>query len=163
MSAWAKPGDPTDIVNFRRLDERITTSGQPSVAQVADIAAMGARHVINLALHTHPKALPDEAATVVASGMAYTHIPVDFDAPTDADFAGFRAAMAATAGAPVHVHCIVNARVTAFVLRWAREGGDEVAANAMMDSVWRPGGVWATFLGDDAGAGRPIEYAGRDY
>ena len=164
MTGWAAAGDPTAIVNFRRLDARITTSGQPTAAEIADIAATGAKHVINLALATHPKALPDEAATVAAGGMTYTHIPVDFDAPTDADFARFVAAMAAAAGAPVHVHCIVNARVTAFVDRWAREsGGDAAAARAMLDSVWHPGGVWAAFLGDDDGVGRAHAFAGRDY
>ncbi len=164
MTGWAAAGDPIGIVNFRRLDDRITTSGQPTEAQVADLAAIGAKHVINLALATHPRALPDEAATVAAAGMTYTHIPVDFDAPTDADFVAFAAAMTAAAGAPVHVHCIVNARVTAFVLRWTRErGGDAAAAAAMLASVWRPGGVWAAFLRDAAAVGRPIAYAGRDY
>lgn len=156
-------GDPGGIANFRRFDARLTTSGQPSAAQLGEIAALGVGHVINLALHTHEQALVDEAATVAALGMTYTHIPVEFDAPTDADFAQFCDAMAATGGAPVHVHCIVNARVTAFVLRWARDCDDVPAAQAMMDSVWRPGGVWAAFLGDDAGVGRASEYAGRDY
>ncbi len=155
--------DPANIVNFRRFDARLTTSGQPSAAQLAEIAALGVGHVINLALHSHEKALPDEAATVAGCGMTYTHIPVAFDDPTEADFVAFCDAMAATGGAPVHVHCIVNARVTAFVLRWARDGDDVPAAQAMMDSVWRPGGVWAAFLGDDAGVGRASAYAGRDY
>ena len=152
------------IVNFRRLDDRITTSGQPTEAQLAAIAGLGVRHVVNLALHTHPQALSDEAASATALGMTYTHIPVDFDAPTDADYAAFVAAMAAAADAPVHVHCIVNARVTAFVARWAREhDGDAAAARAMLYSVWQPGGVWARFLGDDAAVVRDHRYAGRDY
>ena len=156
--------DPAGITNFRRFDARITTSGQPSEAQLAEIAALGVRHVVNLALHTHPAALPDEAASVAALGMAYTHIPVAFDAPSEADFTAFAAAMAATGGAPVHVHCIVNARVTAFVERWTRDhGGDVAAARAMRDSVWQPGGVWAAFLGDDGNAARSHRYAGRDY
>ncbi len=153
-----------EITNFRRLDARITTSGQPTEAQLAAIAALGIRHVVNLALHTHELALLDEAASVAVLGMTYTHIPVAFDAPTAADYVAFVTAMAAAAGTPVHVHCIVNARVTAFVDRWTREhGGDAAAARAMMASVWRPGGVWATFIGDTAGAGRAHAYAGRDY
>ena len=156
--------DPAGITNFRRFDARITTSGQPSEAQLADIARLGVRHVVNLALHTHPRALPDEAASVAALGMTYTHLPVDFDAPTEADYAAFVAAMAATGDAPVHVHCIVNARVTAFVDRWARDyGGDAAAARAMMDSVWQPGDIWAAFIGDTAGIDRPHRFAGRDY
>src|SRR6202163_868084 len=70
--------DPETIYNWRRLDDRITTSGQPSEPQLADIHALGIRHVINLGLHTHEKALPDEAASVSRLGMTYVHIPVDF-------------------------------------------------------------------------------------
>ena len=162
-AAWAAAGDPVDITNWRRFDEHITTSGQPNAAQLSAIAALGVGQVINLALHTHAAALPDEAASVAALGMTYTHVPVDFDAPTDADFDRFRDALAATGGAPVHIHCIVNARVTAFVLRWAREDGDAATAEAMMDSVWRPGGIWATFLGDKTGEARASKYAERDY
>jgi len=153
-----------DVVNWRRLDDRITTSGQPSEAALAAIRDTGVEHVVNLALHTHEQALPDEAASVAALGMTYTHIPVAFDDPTEDDFARFCDAMAAIGDAPVHVHCILNARVTAFILRWRRDViGDGDPARAMMDSVWRPGGVWATLVGDAARVDRAIEYAGRDY
>lgn len=112
--------DPIDIPNWYRLDDHLTTSGQPSGEQLAEIAALGVRDAINLALHEHPRALPDEAGTVAALGMAYTHIPVAFDAPTDADFARFCAAMEEIGDRPVHVHCIVNARVSAFLYRYRR-------------------------------------------
>jgi hypothetical protein len=75
--------DPEAIYNWRRLDDRITTSGQPTEAQLADIHALGIRHIINLGLHSHEKALPDEAASVSRLGMTYIHIPVDFQSPTD--------------------------------------------------------------------------------
>jgi hypothetical protein len=44
----------------------------------------------------------------------------------------------------------VNARVSAFVYRWRRDvlRVDEAVARAAMESVWRPGGVWAAFIGD---------------
>lgn len=153
------------VLNWRRLDDRITTSGQPNEAALAAIADLGVAHVVNLALHTHEQALPDEAASVAALGMTYTHIPVAFDDPTDADFARFCAAMAATGDAPVHVHCILNARVTAFVLRWRRDvvGAGVAEAKAMMDSVWRPGGVWAAFVGDKATVDMPHRFSGREY
>ena len=156
--------DPA-ILNWRRLDDRITTSGQPTEAQLAGIAALGVANVINLALHSHEKALADEGAAVTALGMTYTHIPVDFEAPAESDYQRFRAAMAASAGAPVHVHCMVNARVTAFFYRYQTEvlGVDEAQARAMMETVWRPGGVWAAFIGDTGAANRPHQFAQRDY
>jgi protein tyrosine phosphatase (PTP) superfamily phosphohydrolase (DUF442 family) len=100
--------DPEAIYNWRRLDDRITTSGQPTEAQLADIHALGVRHIINLGLHSHEKALPDEAASVSRLGMTYIHIPVDFQSPTDGDFARFCSAMEQFKDVPVHVHCIAK-------------------------------------------------------
>src|SRR4249920_1378673 len=85
--------DPETIYNWRRLDNRITTSGQPTESQLAEIQALGVRHIINLGLHSHEKALPDEAASVSRLGMTYIHIPVDFQNPTDRDFDQFCSAM----------------------------------------------------------------------
>ena len=63
--------DPETIYNWHRLDDRITTSGQPTEEQLADIQALGIKHIVNLGLHTHEKALPDEAASVSRLGMEY--------------------------------------------------------------------------------------------
>jgi protein tyrosine phosphatase (PTP) superfamily phosphohydrolase (DUF442 family) len=149
--------DPTDIYNWQRLDQTVTTSGQPSETQLAAIRGLGVTHVVNLGLHSHEKALPDEAASVAALGMRYTHIPVDFDAPTEADFARFCAVMAAAGNEPTHVHCIANMRVSAFFYRYRRDllGWDEGVARAAMESIWRPGGVWASFIGDEGAAQLP--------
>jgi len=54
---------------------------------------LGVRHIINLGLHTHEKALQDEGASVGRLGMTYIHIPVNFQNPTDEDFAKFCAVM----------------------------------------------------------------------
>lgn len=60
--------DPEDIRNFVRMDERITTSGRVQEADPARLAAIGVRHVVNLALDEHPEALPDESAKNGRSG-----------------------------------------------------------------------------------------------
>jgi protein tyrosine phosphatase (PTP) superfamily phosphohydrolase (DUF442 family) len=100
--------DPEVIYNWRRLNDRITTSGQPTEPQFAYIQALGVRHIVNLGLHTHEKALPDEPASVSRLGMTYIHIPVDFQNPTDQDFEQFCAVMEQLRGVPVHVHCIAK-------------------------------------------------------
>jgi protein tyrosine phosphatase (PTP) superfamily phosphohydrolase (DUF442 family) len=147
--------DPEAIANWRRLDARVTTSGQPTEPQLADLHDIGVRHVINLGLHTHERALPDEAASLRALGIDYIHIPVDFARPTDADFARFRAAYEGLSEEPVHVHCIANYRVSAFFYRYRREvlGWDEARARADLDAIWHPDGVWAAFIGDRRPAG----------
>ena len=140
--------DPRDIVNWRRLDGRVTTSGQPTRLQLAAIAKLGVGHVINLGLHTHENALPDEHGDVTRLGMAYIHIPVDFGSPTDADFCAFQEAFEATSPGKVHVHCIFNWRVSAFFYRYRRTvlGMDEAVARADLDPIWQPHGVWADFI-----------------
>ena len=141
--------DPETIYNWRRLDHRITTSGQPTEAQLAELQALGVRHIVNLGLHTHPKALPDEAASVSRLGMTYVHIPVDFQKPTEQDFEQFCSTMERLKDAPVHVHCIANYRVSAFFYRYRRDvlGVDAGQARAEMEAVWHPDGVWAEFVG----------------
>lgn len=141
--------DPDSIYNWRRLDDRITTSGQPTEAQLAEISALGVRHVINLGLHSHEKALPDEAASAGNLGMTYVHIPVDFKNPTEDDFIQFCSVMTALKDVGVHVHCIANYRVSAFFYRYRRDllGMDEAQARADMEQIWRPDGAWAAFIG----------------
>ncbi|HEX6508854.1 MAG TPA: protein tyrosine phosphatase family protein [Chloroflexota bacterium] len=140
--------DPEAIYHWRHLDDRITTSGQPTESQLKDLHALGIRHIVNLGLHSHEKALPDEAASVSRLGMTYIHIPVDFQNPTDQDFDQFRAVMEKLMGMPVHVHCIANYRVSAFFYRYRRDvlGMDEARARTDMKDVWHPEGVWAAFV-----------------
>jgi protein tyrosine phosphatase (PTP) superfamily phosphohydrolase (DUF442 family) len=159
------PADPTDIFMWRRVDHRLTTSGQPSEPQLARIAPLGVTHVLNLGLHTHEKALPDEAASVRALGMTYIHIPVDFDRPLEADLERFYGVMHDLSDTALHVHCIANLRVSAFFYRYHRDkaGMAQSEARARMERVWRPGGVWAVFVGDPARKDQPHQVAGRDY
>lgn len=147
--------DPDDIRAWQRLDTRTTTSGRLQDADLARLDAIGVRHVINLALDTHPEALVDEGDKLAALGIGYTHIPVPFDAPADEDFETFRAALAAYGDVPVHVHCIMNYRVSAFFYRLNRDhrGMDEAEARALMTAMWSPDSgtepaapAWAAFI-----------------
>ena len=146
--------DPDDIRAFVRIDGRITTSGRLQEADPARLAAIGVRHVINLALDEHPDALPEAATRMAQAGLRYTHIPIPFDAPTDAYYRAFRAAIEAD-DAPVHVHCIMNFRVSALFYRWHRDvrGMEESEARALMEQIWTPhdiddaqGRTWAAFI-----------------
>jgi len=149
--------EPTGIASWQRLTDRITTSGQPTDEQLADLARLGVRHIINLALHDHELALDDETATLASLGVRYTHIPVPFDEPTEAHWDAFCAAMADSeaAGEAVHVHCIANYRVSAFMYRWHRDVQQmpEPDARALMAQQWQPDRTdqpaarpWAVFI-----------------
>ena len=54
------------------------SSGRRTEEQLAQVSALGVRHIVSLRLHTHEKALPDEAASISRLGMIYIHIPVHF-------------------------------------------------------------------------------------
>lgn len=138
--------DPADIRNWRRRADGITTSGRLEPGDPARLAAIGVRHVVNLALDSHPEALPDEGAALAAQGVGYTHIPVPFDAPTQEHVAKLRQTLDNVEG-PVHVHCIMNYRVTAFLYLLDRQAGvPEAEARARMAEVWDP------LSSDDPGA-----------
>jgi protein tyrosine phosphatase (PTP) superfamily phosphohydrolase (DUF442 family) len=93
------------IYNYRQVDERLATSGQPDEAELAAIAAAGYEVVINLALHDDPRySLTDETGSVRSLGMRYVHIPVVFTAPARADLDAFFAAMAMHRGRKLWVH-----------------------------------------------------------
>ena len=110
-------GEPPKIYNWRRVNERLTTSGQPTEKQLSELQGLGITHVINLGLHDHERALPNEAKSVSSLGMEYIHIPVDFDNPTASDFEQFCEALLEVGASPVHVHCIANLRVTAYSIQ----------------------------------------------
>jgi uncharacterized protein (TIGR01244 family) len=145
--------DPEDIRGWQRLGPATTTSGKLLDGDPERLAGIGVRHVINLALDDSPDALAGEAEKLAAAGIAYTHIPVPFDAPCEAHYAAFEAALAKAEG-PVHVHCIMNWRVSAFFYRRNRAAGmDEAEATALMRAQWDPRAsddprakVWADFV-----------------
>src|SRR3954449_13448532 len=102
-----------EAYNFRRIDDRLTTSGLLSVEQLASLGRDGYEAVVNLLPDTNDRAVPDEAQIVRAQELDYVYIPVDFAAPTHADLERFVEAMDALAGRKVHVHCAANYRVSA--------------------------------------------------
>ena len=150
--------DPDDIAGWQRLDARTTTSGRIAASDIARLGVLGVSHVINLALEDTPGSLADEAALMAAAGLRYSHIPVPFGAPDDAHYQSFCAAIESSsepAPEPVHVHCIMNWRVSAFFYRYNRDvrGMEEAAARALMEHHWSPetsehpdAPAWAHFI-----------------
>jgi protein tyrosine phosphatase (PTP) superfamily phosphohydrolase (DUF442 family) len=129
--------DPEDIRGWQRLSARVTTSGKLDPGDPARLAGIGVKHVVNLALDDHPEALADEGDQMAQAGIGYSHIPVPFDAPDYAHFARFCEALAGEE--PVHVHCIMNWRVSAFFYRLHRaQGMAEAEARALMQQQWDP-------------------------
>jgi protein tyrosine phosphatase (PTP) superfamily phosphohydrolase (DUF442 family) len=145
--------DPADIFAWQRLSERLTTSGALQPHDPARLAQIGTKRVIYLAMADHPEALADAEGAFAAHGIEYTHIPVPFAAPEEAHYRAFAEALQGTDG-PVHVHCIMNWRVSAFCYRYNRERGmPKAEARALMEQQWSPENndhadapAWAAFI-----------------
>ena len=151
-------GSLAGIFNFRRLSDRIATSGQPTEAQSAAIARAGFEVVINLAMPDDEDHLPDERATVEALGMTYRPIPVVWESPTHENLDAFFTEMARYGDRQVFVHCVANFRVSTFmflyrtlVLGWLPED-----ALSDLHAIWQPYDWWQAFI-EDALAQRPAD------
>jgi GNAT superfamily N-acetyltransferase/protein tyrosine phosphatase (PTP) superfamily phosphohydrolase (DUF442 family) len=154
-----------EIRNFHRVDDRLGTGGQPTEAQLQDVAAEGFQVVINLGLLDPKYCLPDEAGSVAQLGMKYHHVPVVFDDPRPSDLDAFVAVMDASATARTFVHCAANWRVSAFVALYGqlRRGWLAEEADAHARRFWQPNDTWLRFLTEgrrqlrlDLGPPRPV-------
>lgn len=106
LPAWV------DAPNFQVLDERVGSSGPPTLEAIAGLRARGYGMVINLRTEQEPGVAAERAA-VEAAGLRYVHIPVaglGFDL-TDA--ALLNEALASAPAGDVLLHCGSGARAGA--------------------------------------------------
>ena len=139
-----------DIKNFIAVSDDLGTAGQPSEPQLRDVADAGFTVVVNLGLLDPRYCLADEAGRVAALGLAYHHIPVDFNAPQAGDLQRFYDVMDASRPKKVFVHCAANYRVSSFVALYneQRLGWSSERADAHIRKVWEPNDTWARFIAD---------------
>lgn len=141
-----------EIYNFKQVNERILTGGQPTEAQLQEAAAEGVQTVINLATINPRYSLEDEAGSVGELGMTYVHIPVVWDDPQKEDFVAFEVALQVAEGEKTLVHCAANYRVTAFVSLYAMKhwGWSAEQADGLMAHVWQQGEfpVWDALVAE---------------
>jgi len=109
------------IRNFVQLTPDVGTAGQPTADQFDAIAAAGYRAVINIAMPDHADSIDNEGSLVTARGMHYYHIPVPFDAPRAYHVRQFCRLMQTLEDQKVFVHCIMNYRVSAFMLHYLQQ------------------------------------------
>ncbi len=141
-----------DIFNYRSVNEQIGTGGQPSEEQLRLAAAEGVKTIINLATIDPRYSLDDEEGLARSLGMAYHHIPVEWENPQDSDFEAFEAVMQAQPTGKILIHCAANFRVTAFYSLFAMKhlGWTEAQADEFRASIWRGSDypIWEKFIDD---------------
>jgi protein tyrosine phosphatase (PTP) superfamily phosphohydrolase (DUF442 family) len=140
------------IRNYRKVGDQLITGGQPTEQQLRDAADEGVRTVINLATLDPRYALADEAGLVQSLGMAYHHIPVDWENPLPSDFAAFEQVIQTLPAGTTLIHCAANYRVTAFYALYALKhlGWSEGQAEAFRASIWQGSDypIWERFIAD---------------
>lgn len=139
-----------EIYNYHKVDDRVITGGQPTEAQLRSAAGEGYKIVINLATE-HPQHSPEDEASMVRSlGMAYYHIPVEWDNPTPGDFQAFENLLLGLGQEKILIHCMANFRVTAFYSLYAMKylGWSQDRAEEFRLQVWRGSDypVWEKFI-----------------
>ena len=139
-----------DIYNFLPLTETLLSSGMPTADQMAEVSKSGVELVINLAMPTSERALPNEAVLVTSLGMKYIGIPVEWEKPTRQNLEDFMSAMDANKENKKLVHCQANYRATGFITlyRILRLGWDPKEAFKDLRRIWNledyP--IWKKFM-----------------
>ena len=94
--------------------------------------------------------MADEPAILAKQGIAFTHIPVAFGAPTEDHLEALSAALQRLQGRKVLVHCQVNMRASTlvFLYRTIKRQEDPAIAWEAVARVWVPGGAWRGLVVD---------------
>lgn len=126
--------------NYRAVSERVATSGRVEPGQLAELANASFEVMINLLPDESEYAVPGEREIVEGQGIEYLYLPIDFAAPTLADYEQFRNLMSQVGDRKLLVHCAANYRVSAFYSRYAIETGlwSTGQADDFMLSIWQP-------------------------
>jgi protein tyrosine phosphatase (PTP) superfamily phosphohydrolase (DUF442 family) len=158
-----EPHPCATIRAFHALPDGTGTAGQPTEAELADIARAGYQLVVNLAMPTSPGALPDEPAIAARHGMRHVDLPIDWDKPDPASARELFRVLEENRGRPVFVHCALNMRVSAlmFAYRVARLGVSREEAAADLHEIWEPNEIWSRYVEEVIAANRPQETAPR--
>lgn len=103
-----------EILNYIKINENLSTSGQPRAEQFKLIKEAGFEVVINLALHNASNAIENEDIVVTNLGLSYFHIPVDFENPKVEQASIFLNTLLGLKNKKVWLHCALNYRATVF-------------------------------------------------
>ncbi|WDP89053.1 MAG: protein tyrosine phosphatase family protein [Desulfobacter sp.] len=138
--------------NFRKIHDRLTTSGVVSRDCLKTLAVQGYEVLVNLMPDESEYAVSDEQRIVMAQNLEYIYIPVDFEQPEDSDFIRFSAELERVLDKDrkVHIHCAANYRVSAFCALYAVHNDiwSIDKAWSFIHDVWQPADHrgWSEFI-----------------
>ena len=138
----------TNIYNFHKVSESLSCSGQPTEAQLQQIAGENFSVVINLGLLGQDYSLQDEESSMKNLNIKYFHLPVLFDNPTIPNLTLFFEKMKEHENQKVLVHCAANYRASTFVALYlfSIKKLDENEIENFITNIWMPDHNWQMFI-----------------
>jgi protein tyrosine phosphatase (PTP) superfamily phosphohydrolase (DUF442 family) len=144
----SEDADLTTILAYQSVHARLTTSGQPTLAQFEWIAQAGYKTVINLALTDASNAVAGEDRRVLELGMDYIHVPLLFAAPSVSQVLQVLDLLASLKTEQVWLHCALNMRVSSLMYLYRTHFLNvpaDVAAQ-YLHQIWTPDEIWSTLI-----------------
>ncbi len=142
----------TDVIppmrDFLLIEPDLYTAGQPTRDQIKWLGEQKFEVVINLATAKSPDAISDEQDVVMENGMAYVHIPVDWEAPQKEDLQKFFHFFGSYHLFKTFVHCALNMRVSSFVFLYRTIAEKSNPDDCLIDllTIWKPNPTWQNFI-----------------
>jgi protein tyrosine phosphatase (PTP) superfamily phosphohydrolase (DUF442 family) len=134
-------------MNYIKVNDNISTSGQPTKKQFKIIAENNFDVVINLAMH-NKGALKEEDKIVSKYGMIYLHIPITWDEPEIERLKLFLVQLDTLQkqNKKVFIHCIMNYRVSAFIYQYKKTILKEIDVKLIAPKEFKPKKVWKELM-----------------
>lgn len=136
------------ILNYIKLNDTISTSGQPTKEQFEAIANEGFEVVINLSLHDTHNALENEDQIVSKNNMIYIHIPVSWEEPQIDRLNLFLETLKTLQkqNKKVWIHCAKNYRVSVFIHKYKQIVLNEKNTPFTAPADFKPNDAWDKLL-----------------
>lgn len=138
------------ILNYIKVNDTISTAGQPTKKQFKIIADNEFNIVINLAMH-NKGALAEEDKIVSKNGMMYMHLPITWKDPEIDRLKLFLHLLKTLQDEKkkVFIHCIMNYRASAFIYQYKRLVLNQSDAKLIAPKEFKPNKVWKRLMESD--------------
>lgn len=137
-----------NLTNLQRNNAYLLSSGLPTAQQLKALKEEGVTHVVDLI----PGNRVDEILATAQLNLEYFNVPVDWEAPTLANFLNYAAFMQRVDATDEKVltHCKLNWRGASFtyLYRIAILGESEEKAKQDLMAIWHPNPTWHAFMSE---------------
>ena len=147
MLKCPRKGLSMKILNYIKINNQISTAGQPTKEEFKQIAKEGFEVVINLAMH-NKGALKKEDKIVSKLGMMYIHLPITWKAPELDRLELFIRLLESLEkeNKKIFIHCIKNYRASVFMHLYKKFAWREKDSEFIAPVEYVPNEVWHRIL-----------------